>query len=74
MYYLWRCEEGDNFVEYPDTPADWTELLRKSEVRDDDQVPDYLRHNPLFFMLFLIVAPHRLNPVTMALLDEMWRR
>ena len=73
MYYLWRCEEGDNFVGYPDIPADWTELLRKSRVRDDDQVPDYLRHNPLFFMLFLIVVPHRLNPATMALLDGMWQ-
>ena len=69
MYCLWRCKEGDNLVSYADTPTDWTELLGKSRNRSDDQLPDYLRSNPLFLMLFLIVYPHRFNPATAGRLD-----
>ena len=75
MYYLWRCKEGDNLVYYADMPTDWAELLHKSRARqEDDEVPDYLRSNPLFLMLFLIVYPHRFNPATVAILDASFSR
>ncbi len=75
MYYLWRSEKGNNIVSFANMPTDWTTLLHESRSRgDDDEVPDYLRSNPLFLLLFLIIYPHRFNPATAALLDASLRR
>ena len=73
MYYLWRCSEGDNLWQLPGVPEKWSNLLEKAQRRADDDLPDYLRHDASFLILFLIMYPHRFNPATAALLDSMVR-
>jgi len=70
---LWKWHNGVKvFLEtkYALRPTHWSALQREVREPDVRLVPPFGRDNPHFLLLFLLVAPHRLNPTTAMILEQ----
>ena len=70
---LWKWHNGaKGFLEtrYTPHPTHWSVLQK--EVCDPDRrlAPPFARDNPHFLLIFLLAAPHRLNPTTAMILER----
>ena len=70
QFYLWRCDRGINVIKNPKYPKKWADLKKESEECRGDNLPKYLKENPIFFMLFLLVFPHRLQAEVVRFIDS----
>lgn len=61
QYYIWRCEEGKNVHFYPSFTKNWSDLKNEAFESNGNNLPKFLKENYVFFILFLIVYPHRLR-------------
>lgn len=69
---LWRWHNDDGVVEhrYTKNPTRWADLQQRVEELDTRLLPTFADRYPHFLLLFVLVAPHRLNPTTALFLDK----
>ena len=61
QYYLWRTEKGTNKKITPKFRQSWRELRERSSEEDFDSIPTLMKEDLIFFLLFILVFPHRFN-------------
>jgi hypothetical protein len=66
---LWENENGSEIMKSYALPQSWHELMHDSKS-DPLNVPDIIRHNKPFVLLFLLTYPHRLRSDLFKLLDK----
>jgi hypothetical protein len=69
QYYLWRSEKGTNISFYPPYTKEWKKLKEESFEHEGKDIPIYLKKYHIFFILFLIVYPHRTRADALRWLD-----
>lgn len=69
-FYLWKNEKGVTVTKFPPLTKEWDELKNEANMTNVDNLPDYLIQNPIIFLLFLIVYPHRIRPDVVNWLDK----
>jgi len=60
-YYRWNNNNGTTVIKYPHPTQDWSELRNESFNIKDITIPQYLKNNVIFSILFLCVYPHRVS-------------
>ena len=70
QYCLWNCEDGLLNTTIPLAPQSWQDLVKKANSYNLDKIPLYFRNNPVLFLFFLVVYPHRLTPDGAKFIDE----
>lgn len=68
--YLWYSEKGHLHHRFPKKPQSWKSLVDRAQDKEFTEVPELLRHNPEFLLIFLLVYPHRMRPDFVRLLDQ----
>jgi len=58
-YFLWRAKKGTNIIKSPKFTKNWGDLKRESNENRGSSIPNHIKQNPIFFLLFLIIYPHR---------------
>jgi hypothetical protein len=61
LLWNWGEKFGSNQSRIFPTPQSWTELLAESRRDEDDSLPNVIKEDLDFELLFLICFPHRLN-------------
>lgn len=69
QYYLWRSTYGKNVTQMPTFPKRWDELLAESRESKGAELPLHIKEDPVMFLLFLIVYPHRCRADAVRWLD-----
>ncbi len=69
QFYLWRSEKGTNISFYPPYTKEWEKLKEESFEHEGKDIPIYLKKHYVFFILFLIVYPHRVRADVLRWLD-----
>jgi len=73
QYYLWRCEKGTNIRFLPPLTKDWTDLRDEAQEKQGKYLPELLKQEYIFFILFLITFPHRIRADALRWLDSKLR-
>lgn len=60
-FYRWSNKNGITIVKYLHPTQNWSDLLKMSEENDTKNIPEYLKDNIIFCILFLCVFPQRIN-------------
>lgn len=69
-WFRWRAEStvlNDKFV---NSPQSWSDLLAEVENVDSSIVPDLLRDNPAFAILYTLVYPHRFTRELLKIIED----
>jgi hypothetical protein len=74
QYYLWRCEEGRQYTEFPALTQQWEDLKLAASECEGEKIPNLLKQNPCLFLLFLFVCPHRTTAESIRWLDSKFFR
>lgn len=69
QYYLWCSDEGKNITRVQQMERHWNDLQRESTESRGTMLPEFIKRFPPFFVLLLIVYPHRLRADAMRWLD-----
>ncbi|RLI49545.1 MAG: hypothetical protein DRP09_20590 [Candidatus Thorarchaeota archaeon] len=69
-YYLWRNERGTQLTKMPAFTQNWDDLKAQASENDGKNLPRLLKQNPILFLLFLCVCPHRVNSESIRWLDS----
>jgi hypothetical protein len=70
QFYLWRSKKGKNMDTYPPFTKTWGDLKRESTEHEGKEIPEQLKNNYMFMILFLIVYPHRVRSDVLRWLDS----
>lgn len=73
QYYLWRSSRGTNIVASPPLTKAWADLQNEAEDDSGSSIPQLLRQDPVLFLLFLVVFPHRVRADAIRWLDSALR-
>ncbi len=68
-FYRWRSENGHNNFDSPTHTQDWEELKTISFESEGVSIPPTIKKDPILFLLFLCVYPHRMNAKIIRWLD-----
>ncbi|MBS3910003.1 MAG: hypothetical protein KGZ93_10355 [Actinobacteria bacterium] len=68
--YKWNNREGVLEIAYPKHTQDWSELRTMAQESGGAYVPKLIKTEPVLFLLFLCVYPHRMNASIMRWLDS----
>jgi hypothetical protein len=74
---LWKWNNNDGLIEskFPDQPASWKKLREQVAEPDESLLPTLAEEYPHILLLYIVVAPHRLNPAVVTLLEDIdWTR
>jgi len=72
-FYRWRNEEGGEIMKIISPKQSWQALKDESFECQGEEVPDLLKQDPVFALLFLVIFPHRLNASFIRWLDTALR-
>ena len=67
---LWHFEEGKEYSDWFNQPQSWAELLELTNRNDEDRLPQVLKTDGEFALMFLLVFPHRAFPSLVKHLDQ----
>ena len=70
---LWKWDNGaKGFLEtkYTSHPTSWSSMQREVRNPRMELDPPFAQENPHLLLLFMLVAPHRLNPTTALILER----
>ncbi len=68
-WFFWRSDSAVLNSSIAGQPQSWMSLVKLSNNRDTGTLPKLLRERYQFALFFPLVFPHRLTPVTFALID-----
>lgn len=57
--FLWKCDEGKNYSEFPNSAQSWNELVQQAGDINFRLIPETLQRHHYLIPLFLLVYPHR---------------
>lgn len=60
-YFFWRCKEGTTTAKEFQHCQKWEDLRALANDNSVNELPHLIKINPLFYLAFLIVYPHRVN-------------
>jgi hypothetical protein len=66
---LWKSPQGHEAVRKPEITQSWELLENKAAENRTEILPQVLRRDLDFALMFLLVYPHRLSPGLVRLLD-----
>lgn len=69
-FYLWRTYDGQLRQWYVKRPQPWNELVEQATADCDNELPDTLRQNPEFAIMFMLVYPHRFNGALLKQIED----
>jgi hypothetical protein len=73
-FLLWHADKGSLDSRQPGRPQSWAGLLAMVRSQDyQKNLPDAVRDNPLFALLFALVVPHRFTSDLTLYLDDTFR-
>jgi hypothetical protein len=61
QFYLWRVDKGINKKISPKHRQSWKELREQANYKEFESIPELLKKDIIFFLLFILVFPHRFN-------------
>lgn len=64
--FAWYTKDGKYHEVHPDTPAQWSYLLKKANASDEP----FYAENDAFLHFFILVYPHRANTMLINYLDK----
>ena len=67
---LWDCDNGEERHSWPARPGIWQGLKQKAGTVNLGALPQVVRGNPIFALLFLLAYPHRLGTNLVQFLDK----
>jgi len=66
---LWHCEQGEEMTRKAGKPQSWKELLDAARADDISALPNALRDDPDFALMFALAYPHRASLALIKALD-----
>jgi len=69
-FFRWRNKEGKELVEQQRHRQNWFELRKQAQQVTDNNIPEKLKKEPVLFLLFLCVYPHRITTSIVKWLDN----
>ena len=69
-FFIWKNDEGQELVEYPKHKQQWPELRKQAQEIDHKNIPEKFKKEPILFLLFLCVFPHRISTSIVKWLDS----
>jgi hypothetical protein len=70
---LWQCPTGREAERNPDMTQSWVKLVEKAWEDRSGALPQILREDRDFALMFFLAYPHRLSPGLVGLLDNLQR-
>lgn len=67
---LWDAPEGDEAERKPEKEQSWAKLREVAQEDRTNDLPDVLRENPEFTLMFFLAYPHRISPALVGFLDR----
>ena len=71
MHFLWRCEPGENSMDYPHQTQSWAALVADAMKIDINAIPKVLQESNKFLPYFLMIFPHRATSNYIKYLDKL---
>ena len=71
---VWECPHGHEAVRNPDMTQSWKVLKNEAVADRSAKLPQVIRTNRDFALMFLLAYPHRLSPALVGVLDAAYRR
>ncbi|WPU91863.1 hypothetical protein SNE25_21335 [Mucilaginibacter sabulilitoris] len=72
--YQWRTSRGHEVSTVQPTPQSWSVISKGAQVVDDGSLPNFMKKNPLFIPVFLMVYPHRIDKEMVKFFDNWLRK
>lgn len=69
-FFRWRNKEGRELVEQQKHGQKWFELREQAQKINDKDIPEKFKKEPVLFLLFLCVYPHRISTSIVKWLDN----
>lgn len=69
-YFLWRSMRGTNIIKAPKFTKKWEDLKEEANENQGKCIPNLMKQNPIFFLLFLLIFPHRATSSALRWLDS----
>ncbi|HEX4665391.1 MAG TPA: hypothetical protein VH207_02230 [Chthoniobacterales bacterium] len=67
--FLWKSPKGHEAVRHPETTQSWKVMVDKASEDRRQSLPQMLRDDSDFAIMFLLAYPHRLSPALVRHLD-----
>ena len=67
---LWHCEHGEEKTRMQGKPQSWHTLTGEARTNDLSTLPDILRKDEDFALMFLLAYPHRTSTTLVKALDN----
>ncbi|NOS72761.1 MAG: hypothetical protein HOP33_22905, partial [Verrucomicrobia bacterium] len=71
---LWDAPEGHEADRKPEKEQSWTKLRDAAAEDRANELPDVLRENPKFALMYFLAYPHRISPALVGFLDRQFGR
>jgi hypothetical protein len=68
-WFVWEANSAELEHRLAGQPQSWRELVSIAEQRDTSELPELLWKHQEFALYFTLVFPHRLTPLTFAIVD-----
>jgi hypothetical protein len=67
---LWRCNAGEEMERLPGKPQSWRELTASARASNLSEIPEILRNDPEFALMFMLACPHRASTTLVKTIDK----
>ncbi len=71
---LWDASDGHEAGRKPEKEQSWTKLRDTAMENRANELPDVLRENPEFALMYFLAYPHRISPALVGFLDRHFGR
>ena len=69
-FFRWKNDEGQELIECPKHRQEWSEFKKQAQEIDHGNIPEKFNKEPILFLLFLCVFPHRISTSIVKWLDS----